>query len=138
MFTNQDIIVIAFKLTNFIALIGIALFLFKKHVLPDLLLSLARKKNRQESLFLQQSHLEKQQLQLDILLKNDALQCEAFRAKIDEWTNVVKQEQHNLEKERINTIALARKRIEHKTLQREENRVQKIVAHAVVERLEKS
>lgn len=138
MFTNQDIIVIVFKLTNFFALIGIAFFLFKKHVLPDLLLSLARKKNKQESLFLQQSHLEKQQLNLDLLLKEDAAQCETFRSKIDEWTKVIKQEHNNLEKERNNTIALVRKRIAYKTLQREENRVQKIVAHAVVKDLEKS
>ena len=138
MFTNQDIIVIVFKLINFIALIGIAFFLFKKHILPNLLLSIARKKNKQDSLLLQQANLEKQQLNLDILLKEDAAQCEQFRAKIDEWKTVVAHEHNQLKKEHENLLILVRKRVEHTALQREQQRIQKIVAHTVIERLQKN
>ncbi len=138
MFSNQDIIVIAFKLINFAALIGVGFFLFKKHVLPDLLLSIARKKNKQDSLFLQQTNLEKQQFNLDIQLKEDAAQCEAFRAKIDEWKKVVAQQHNQLTKEHEYMVVLVRKRMEHTATQREQKRIQKIVAHAVVAQLQKS
>ena|SRR6266404_5989225 len=138
MFTNQDMIVIAFKLINFIALLGVGFFLFKKYALPDLLQSIARKKNKQESLFLQQTHLEKQQVNLDTLLKDDAIQCEKFRSNIDEWKKVVAQEQVHLEKESNITLASVHKRIEHTAMLREQQRIQKIVTHAVVERLETS
>jgi hypothetical protein len=138
MFSNQDIIVIAFKLINFIALLGVGFFLFKKYILPDLLLSIARKKNKQDSLFLQQTNLEKEQYNLDIHLKEDAAQCEHFRAKIDEWKKVVTQKQSKLTKEHENMMVILRKRIKHNSLQRERKRTQKIVAHAVVKQLQTS
>jgi len=138
MFSNQDIIVIAFKLINFAALIGVGFFLFKKHVLPDLLLSIARKKNKQDLLFLQQSNLEKQQIKLDIQHKEDAAQCQAFRTKIDEWKKVVAQEDNILKKEHENMMMVLRKRTERTILQREQQRIHKIVAHVVVKKLEKS
>ncbi len=138
MFTNQDIIVIAFKLLNFAALMGIGFFIFKKYALADLLLGIARKKNKQESLFLQQAHLEKQQMHLDRLLKEDAAQCEQFRANIDEWKKVVAQQHTHLEKEQAAISASVHKRMELNALLREQNRVQKEVSQAVVERLEKS
>jgi len=138
MFTNQDIIVIAFKLINFATLLGVGFFLFKKHILPDLRLSIARKKNKHDSLFLQQANLEHQQLKLDTLLKEDATQCENFRTKIDEWKTVVAQENNMLKKEQENIKAIIRKRMEHTAIQREQKRVQKIVAYTVVSRLETS
>jgi hypothetical protein len=138
MFSNQDIFVIAFKLINFAALIGVGFFLFKKHVLPDLLLSIARKKNKQDSLFLQQTNLEKQQIKLDTQLKEDAAQCQAFRTKIDEWKKVVAQEGNILKKEHENMVMAIRKRTEHTILQREQQRIQKIVARTVVANLETS
>jgi hypothetical protein len=138
MFSNQDIIVIAFKLINFAALIGAGFYLFKKHVLPDLLLSIARKKNKQDSLFLQQTNLEKQQLKLDVQLKEDAAQCELFRTKIDEWKKVVAQEGNMLKKKHEGMLTVIRKRTEHIALQREQQRIQKNVAHIVVKKLEKS
>lgn len=138
MFSNQDIIVVAFKLINFAALIGVGFFLFKKHILPDLLLSIARKKNKQDSLFAQQTSLEKQQLQLDIQLKEDAAQCQAFRNNIDEWKKTVAQENNILKKEHESMLLFLQKRAKHAAAQREQHRIQKIVAHTVVEKLEKS
>ena len=138
MFTNQDIVAIAFRLINFITLIGVIFFLFKKHIMPDLLLNIAKKKEAQDSLFLQQAILEKQQLNLDILLKEESLQCEEFRLKIDEWKKIVTVEYDCREKEHKKTIAIVRKRITRNALQREQSRIQNIVTHAVVTDLEKS
>jgi hypothetical protein len=138
MFSNQDIIVIAFKLINFVTLLGVGFFLFKKHVLPGLLLSIARKKNKQDSLFLQQDSLEKQQRNLDILLQEDAAQCENFRTNIDEWKKVVSQEHNKLTKEHENMLVVLRKRREHTATQREQKRIQNIVAHTVTQQLQTS
>lgn len=138
MFSNQDVIVIAFKLINFAALIGAGFYLFKRHALPDLLLSIARKQNKQDSLFLQQTNLEKQQIKLDVQLKEDAAQCQGFRTKIDEWKKVVAQEGNILKKEHETMLQVMRKRTERTFLQREQQRIQKHVAHTVVQKLETS
>lgn len=138
MFTNQDIIAIVFRLINFFTLIGISLFLFKKHLMPDLFLSIAKKKEAQDLLFLQQTTLEKQQLNLDALLKEESLQCDDFRVKIDEWKKAVILECDAREKEHNKTRAIAQQRIVHTALLREQSRVQNIVTHAVVTDLEKS
>jgi hypothetical protein len=138
MFTNQDIIAIVFRLINFATLLGISLYLFKKHVMPDLLINIEKKKEAENSLFLQQALLEKQQLNLDILLKEDSLQCEKFRLKIDEWKKVVTADYEYREKEHNNMMVGVNKRIAHNAVQREQSRVQNIVTHAIVTDLEKS
>jgi|GEM_PF-1863821 len=138
MFTNQDIIAIIFRLINFAALVGGSLFLFKKHVMPDLLLEIEKKKNAEESLFLQQAILEKQQRALDTLLKKESLQCEQFRLKIDEWKRVVAIEANEREKERNDIMDMVNQRIAHNAAQKEQVRIQKIITKTVVTDLEKS
>ena len=101
-------------------------------------LGIENNKNKQNSLFLQQANLEKQQLNLDALLKKESVLCEQFRSKIDEWKRVVTLEHDHREKEYNKTVSLVRKRITHNALQREQSRVQNIVTHAVVADLEKS
>lgn len=138
MFTNQDIIAIVFRLINFVALIGIGFFLFKKHILPDLLLSLTRKKENQDFLSAQQASFEKQQFHLDVLLKEDALMCQDFRTKIDIWKKAVALESDYHQKERNNIMATVKQRLAHNALQQEHSRVQNIVIHNVAIDLEKS
>ena len=138
MFTNQDIIAIAFKIINFTALLGVFIILFKKYIMPDILLGIARKKNKQDSLFLQQASLEKQQLNLDLLLKEESLQCEKFRLKIDEWKKAIAIEHEHYEKKHSKTLSLVRKRTAYNALRHEKNRVQNIVIHAVVSDIKKS
>lgn len=138
MFTNQDIIAIVFKLINFATLIGVSLYLFKKHVMPDLMVEIENKKEAEQYLFLQQALLEKQQLNLDALLKDDALQCEKFRLKIDEWKKVVTADYEYREQEHSNMMTMVNKRIAHNAVQREQSRVKNIVIHEVATDLEKS
>lgn len=138
MFINQEIIAILFKFINFFALIGVGYFLFKKHILPDLLLNIATKKHIQNSLYAQQTILEKQQLNLDTFLKEDALQCAEFRSNIDVWKHVVAQEQHAHEKDHNTIATLINQRNIQKSLHKEQKRVQQIVTHAVVDKAQKS
>ena len=138
MFTNQDIVAIVFKLINFIALIGVGFFLFKKYILPDLLASIIRKKENHNALCAQQTTLEKQQLHLDALLKEDSLLCAEFRSKIDEWKKVVTLESESYEKEHNKALIASNERTATIASLREHNRVQKIVTHAIVTDLQKS
>lgn len=138
MFTNQEIVAVVFKLINFFALIGVSFFLFKKYILPDLLASIIRKKENHNALCAQQATLEKQQLHLDALLKEDSLLCAEFRSKIDEWKKVVTLESESYEKERNKTLIASNERATTIATQREHNRVQKIVTQAVVTDLQKS
>src|SRR5258707_15333633 len=100
MFINQEVIGIFFRLLNFITLIGVGFILFKKYAIPDLLLSIARKQNKQDSLYAQQTMLEKQQHNLDALLKEESLQCQESRSKIDRWKKNVTLEHEYYEKKR--------------------------------------
>ena len=138
MFINQDIVAVVFRLINFVALIGVAFFLFKKHLMPDLLMSIATKKNDLDYLATQQTALEKQQLNLDALLKEDALMCESFRLKIDEWKKVALAKAELQEKEHKDTINKYNQRIADIALQREQTRVQNIVTHEVTAQLKES
>src|SRR5204863_433336 len=85
-----------------------------------------------------QSYLEKQQLHLDTLLKEDAVMCQDFRSKIDIWKNTVALESDSYEKKRNDIMLVVQQRLTHKTLQQENNRIQNIVMHGVVADLEKS
>ena len=138
MFTNLDIVVILFRLINFIALCSIGFFLFKKHIMPDLLASIIRKKEHQDSLSAQQVALEKQQLALDTFLKEDILLCAEFRSKIDTWKAAVILESTLHETEKNKTIIAYNKRANIIAQQREYTRIQKIVTHAVITDLKNS
>jgi len=138
MFTNQEIVAVVFKLINFIALLGIGFFFFKKYIMPDLLASIIRKKETHNALCAQQATLEKQQLHLDTLLKEDSLLYAEFRSKIDEWKKTVAIEAESYQKECNKALIASNKRTATIALQREHNRVQEIVTHAVVIDLKKS
>ena len=138
MFTNQEMIAIAFRLINFVTLAGGAIFLFKKYALPDVLLNIAQQHNKQNALYKQQAELEKQQQSLDILLQKDALECNIFRTRIDTWKKNVALEHMQREQERNKMIKLLLQRLEQHARYREEQRVQNIVTRAIAHDIETS
>ncbi len=138
MFISQEVIAIFFRLINFITLIGIGFILFKKYVMPDLILSIARKQNKQDSLYAQQIILERQQRNLDELLKEESLQCQEFRSKIDVWKKNVTLEHECYEKKRNDIIQTIIKRRAHDALQQERQHLQVVVTHTLVADLQKS
>ncbi|HLJ31948.1 MAG TPA: hypothetical protein VKU36_05915 [Candidatus Babeliales bacterium] len=138
MFTNQEMIAIAFRLINFAAVIGGAVFLFKKYALSDILLDIAHQQNKQDCLYKQQTDLEMQQHTLDILLQKDAQECNTFRARIDMWKKNVALEHMQREQERNKMMQLLAQRLEQQALQKEHYRVQTLVTHAIAHDIEKS
>ena len=138
MFINQEVVAIFFRLVNFIALITVGFILFKKYILPDLLLSIARKKNKQDSLYTRQSALEKQQYNLDILLKEESLQCEELKAKIDAWKKNVALEQESFGKKCHDIMQAVVKRRAHNAVQHERQQLQAAVTRVLATDIEKS
>ena len=138
MFINQDTVAIAFKLINFFTLIGLSFFLFKKYIKSDLLILIAKRKAAQECLFTQQASLEKQQLDLDALLKEESVLCQNFRSNIDEWKKVVTLEQDLAKKEYDAALVAHKKRNATIALHQENQRIQTIVSDAVITDLQQS
>src|SRR5579872_6156133 len=104
MFINQNIVAIAFRLINFAALISIIFFIFKKYKI-DLLALISRKKTAHHNLLTQQKELEIQQHNLNALAKKEALQCDNFKAKVDEWKKAVVIENNKKEEEHHKLLA---------------------------------
>lgn len=89
MFINQNFIAIIFRLINFIALIGIVFFVFKKYLKKNILLNIEKKEADYHHLLAQQTHLDNEQKELDVLIKKERVQIQDFHTKIDEWKKVV-------------------------------------------------
>ncbi len=138
MFINQDIVAIAFRIINFLLLIGLACWVFKKYLKESLLFLIAHKKASDNCLLSQQASLEKQQAELDALLKKELQVCKELKLKIDEWKKVVILERETQEQQ--NDLALQAFKKRHATiaLNKENERVKTVVAQAVIGDLEKS
>jgi len=138
MFINPDVVAIAFRIINFLLLIGLASFIFKKYLKDSLLLLIAQKKSEYNCLLTQQTTLEKQQSELDALLKKELQVCKELRVKIDEWKKIVILEREAKEQQNIRALEALKKRHATIALNKENERVKNIVAQAIVGDLEKS
>src|SRR5579872_7318833 len=92
MFISQAVIAVIFRLFNFGLVLMLAAYAFKKYVLPNVFVIMAQKESEQEFLSSQQILLERKQVELDQLTKQEALLCDNFKIKIDQWKRVVEEE----------------------------------------------
>ena len=138
MFINQSFVAIVFKLINFFAIIGLGFFIFKKYLKTDLLSSIAKKETDHQDLLSQQIMLENKQRDLDLLIKEETIQCQNFQSKIDEWKATVLREQDKQEKEQSNLAFVIKKRKKDIAVKKENQRVQKIIFTSVITDVEKS
>jgi hypothetical protein len=138
MFINQSFVAIIFKLINFFAIIALACYVYKKYLKADILSSIEKKETDHQDLLIQQTTLENKQKNLDLLLKQEMLQCQDFRSNIDEWKKVVTLEQEKQEQEHTAFIAIIKKRNAEVFLKKEHQRIQNSIIDTVVADLEKS
>ncbi len=138
MFINQNIVSVVFRLINFFALIGLFVYLFKKHAMPEVSFAINKDIADHDFLHTQQISLEKQQAALDALLKEEALLCQQFKTKIDEWNRIVTQNNEQREQERNQDLTALKKRTADRTEQIAHNRIQNQIIDAVVVDTEKS
>lgn len=138
MFINQSFVAIIFKFINFFALIALACYAYKKYLKADILSSIEKKETDYQDLLTQQITLENKQRDLDLLLRQETLQCQDFRSKIDEWKKVVILEQEKQEKEHGALVTIIKKRNAEVFLKREQQRIQNNIIDSVTADLEKS
>lgn len=138
MFINSFFIAVIFRLINFCAVIFLIGFAFKKYFLSDFLLKIAQKKSYLEALFTQQIMLEKEQTVLNEQLKEDALLCEKFKIKIDEWKATIHNEHKKLLQEQKNITQLIELRAINRSEYKEKERIQNKVLEQVTDQLEHS
>ena len=138
MFINQSFVAILFKLINFFAIIGIACFIYKKYMKADIFFLIAKKETDYQDLFTLQTTLDNKQRDLDLLLKQEALQCQDLRSKIDAWKKTVTLEQEKQEQEYNALLAIAKKRTRHVLMKKENQRMQNKIINAVIMDLEKT
>lgn len=138
MFINEDMIVVFFRLLNFTALVGLAAFLFKKHIMPDVQHTITKEKNDRDALFTERAVLEKKQFALENLLKEESLLCEQFKSKVDEWKKVVELESEFREREHQRNATLLAARAAQRNLQKEHTLTQTAVINTVIPELQES
>jgi len=138
MFINQSIVAIVFKLINFITFIGIGLFIFKKFFKQDILCLMSKEQETRHALLTQQTNLEKQQHELNNLVKKENIECQNLKTKIDEWKKRVLI-QKDKQQEEINTIfSDLKNRHTAITLKKENQRIQNEIIDVLIVKLEQS
>lgn len=138
MFINHDIIAIAFRFINFIAIIGGLFFIFEKYGKSKFLARIEQEKADHQELRTQQIKLETEQAQLDIASKEDALACEKLKSHIDSWKKTVLLS-HDTQAQKYVAIMHARKKRKELIADlQEQARVKSIVTQSVIAHLEKS
>ena len=138
MFINHDIIAIAFRLINFVAIIGALFFIFEKYGKDKFLARIKQEENNRQALRTQQIVLEKQQAQLGADSKEDALACEKLKTYIDDWKKVVTLEHENQVQKHTSFLLASKKRKADIATGQEHKRVQRIVTQEIISNLEKS
>ena len=138
MFINQSIVAIVFKLINFMMLVGIGFFLFKKYVKQDILSLINKEQENRHALLTQQINLEQQQYALNDLSKKELIECQNFKSKIDEWKKTVLIQELTQQEERNKIIATIKKRHTLITTKKENQHLQNEIVNALIISLEHS
>lgn len=138
MFINENIIAVAFRFINFISLLGLGFYIFKKQFAANIWDTITKNNNAQQALYNQRLMLEKKQQELDIILKEESIRCEQFRQKIDTWKNIVTLDTIAREKKYHEHKALITAKKTHIALHKEHDRVQTIVLNKLIPALQKS
>jgi len=138
MFINEEIVAVIFRLINFISIIGLGVYIFKQHVASDMWDTITKKNATKHALCDQHVNLEKKQRELDHILKEESLECEQFRLKIDEWKNKVAIQSAMHEKQRQIKKDLIAIKAMQRAEQKEHARVQTCVATTLIPELQKS
>ncbi len=138
MFINENIIAFTFRFINFISLIGLGFYIFKKQFASSIWNIISKNNSAQQTLYNQQLTLEKKQQELDIILKEELILCDQFKNKINAWNNIIALEALDREKKHNeHTIFLTTKKTQ-RALQKEQNRVETIIINTVIPELQKS
>lgn len=111
---NEAIIAITFRLLNFAVLIALFIYIFKKYILPTILIRIGQKEALLRQLFNKQQALEQEQYALGETVAKEAQLCAELKKKVQQWKKEVDQEFAERTKEKTEGI----KQLKQKTQQR--------------------
>ena len=92
MFISGTIIAIIFRLFNFGLIIVLSLYVFKKYILDNIVVTMTKKESEKEFLLNQQQLFGQKRLALQELVQNDTILCKQLKFKIDEWKRIATEE----------------------------------------------
>ena len=113
---DEEIIAFTFKILNFLVIIGLGVYFFKKYALQKITIGIARKASFIRGLFDRQQKLEQQQYELDQTIAKEEHLCLVLKKKIDLWRNQVekklKEKEEKQEKHKQILYKCLKKRME--------------------------
>jgi hypothetical protein len=129
---------IIFRIANFIIIMALATYLFKKKGHAFISKSMAKEEANHIALLNEYASLEQEQAHLTTLLQQEALLCEQFKIKIDEWKKKANIEHEQQKKERQERMNALHKKMMQRTELREHDLIAKQVAQQLVPALQKT
>jgi len=136
MFINETVIAIVFRLFNFSLILALGAYAFKQYVLPEIMIAMAKTESEKDFLVEQRRLLGQRQGELDQLIEQEALLCEQFKKKVDDWKLVVEKERLLEKNELKDRLVAIEKKQSKKEEYREEVLLQRFVANQVTKDLE--
>ena len=138
MFISGTIIAIIFRLFNFGLIIILTLYVFKKYILANIVVTMTKKESEKEFLLNQQQLFGQKRSTLQELIQNDAILCKQLQFKIDEWKRIATEEDMLQRKKFIEGKAELKKKYLKKQELQQQVLIQSLVAHKIASDLQES
>jgi len=131
---NGEIIAIIFRLINFLILIALGIYCFKKYALELIRADMSSEQEHLDGLKAQAEELQQEKRNLEKGIKEDARACSLLREKITTWHIAAEQELHAFKAEREGRIEIVKARAEKQAQTIELYRRQRIIVPAAIEK----
>lgn len=132
MFGNESFIMIFFRLANFVALIGVGLYLFKKYGLPATIVIMDEQNEADERLNHRLADVEAEHKVMAHILHEDAVLCETLKVRVREWKKKSDENATSRDKNYAVRMADLQQKMIQRAQLREQEHVQETVATQVV------
>ena len=138
MFISQIAVIIFFRLFNFVLLIVLGIYAYKKYGATALMNLITQKEKSRVSLYEENKQLEQEQLSIEKKMQEEELLCASLKRKVDEWQRVLNIQREQEEKEIAERLKKIKKTRKIQALHSETNRAHALVAQSVVHTIQTS
>jgi F0F1-type ATP synthase membrane subunit b/b' len=131
---NAEIIAIIFRVINFLVLIALGIYAFKKYALELIRADMSAEQEHLDGIKARAQELQQEKRDLEKGIKEDARACSLLREKITTWHSVAEQESHAFRAEREGRIEIVKGRAEKQAQAIELYRRQRVIVPAAIEK----
>ncbi len=131
---NSEIIAIIFRLINFLILIALGIYCFKKYALEVIRGNISAEQEHLDELKARAQELQQEKKNLEKGIKEDGRACSLLREKIATWHIAAEQESDAFKAEREGRIEIVKARAEKQAQAIELYRRQQIIVPAAIEK----